>query len=144
MADKFYWVTPKLARDESMVVTEYRITPRSIYRAPAAFQKVQAPPAIVQRPGGTVDVQGLELTTVADLFPEDEALHAGDHVFVFLVENEREPGIFRFCRGAFGVFEIDDGDVKGLTRHVREAREDPYWDALTFAGVIENRLKRKP
>jgi len=118
-------VTPRLADDERIVVTEYEITPTRFYKG--SFARVTktpgaTAPVVVQQPGGTLTVDNLLLKTSVNEFPEGEFLTTGEDVFVFLAPADL--GRYRLQRGPYGAFRIADGQVKAMTRRAAASRHD--------------------
>ena len=70
----------RLSKDERIVVTEYEIAPQTFYKGSFAVQSRPglATGLIVQRPGGTMSLNGLQLNTTLDDFPEYEAMKVGE------------------------------------------------------------------
>src|SRR5262249_14433341 len=72
-------------------------------------------PLIVRRLGGTVIVDGLQLTTDANLYPETESLREGEDVLLFLNRNANT-GNCGFTGGPYGAYRIADGTVTAMTK----------------------------
>ena len=53
------------------------------------------------------------MQTEVSEFPGSEALAVGDTVIV-LLRQDGEPNVFRFTRGPFGVFRVNDAGVRAL------------------------------
>jgi hypothetical protein len=116
----------RLSADETVVVTEYRINPLRVYKAPAQTspRPGAASPIIVEVPGGRVTIDGLELRTVVNEFPEAESLVAGERVFLFLSPQEGQTGRFRLTGGAFGGLRVSNNTVLPLTSQAGLRRGD--------------------
>src|SRR6478672_5561087 len=72
---KIVSLATRLSKDERIVVTEYEIAPQTFYKGSYAVQSRPgfATGLIVQRPGGAMNFNGLQLATTVDDFPEYEA-----------------------------------------------------------------------
>src|SRR5262249_12930271 len=83
-------VTTRFSEDGNDVPTEFTIIPSKVYKGSAGdVVKTPGPtkPLIVRRLGGTVIVDGLQLTTDANQYPETESLREGEDVLLFLNRN---------------------------------------------------------
>jgi hypothetical protein len=107
----------RLSKDERIVVTEYEIAPQTFYKGSFAVQSRPglATGLIVQRPGGTMSLNGLKLNTTLEDFPEYEAPKVGEEMILFLTRSEMEPGKFLLIGNASGAFRIAEGKVAALT-----------------------------
>jgi len=114
-----------LNRDETIVMTEYTLEP---FRIPLARStESSARPGqvkiIVRRPGGTLSVDGLTLTTDVNDYPEEAALKTGEDALFFLSRDQDE-GFYRPLGGPFGILRIKGGQTKPLTPSVARRRGD--------------------
>jgi hypothetical protein len=117
----------RLFADETIVVTEYQINPVRVYKGPEQTSRRPGfpSPLIVDVPGGRLSVEGLELGTVINEFPEAESsLAVGERVILFLSPEERQPGSFRLMGGSFGALRVSNGTVLPLTRQAGARRGD--------------------
>ena len=83
-------VATRLSKDERIVVTEYEIAPQTFYKGSFAVQSrpgLVGTGLIVQRPGGTMSLNGLQLNTTLADFPEDEAPKVGEELILFLTRS---------------------------------------------------------
>jgi hypothetical protein len=131
-------VRTRLSDDERIVVTEYEITPVRFYKS-SLISLADAPgpskPLVVRRPGGALTIDGLQLETNVDEFPESESLREGEEVFLFLSPDATK-GNFRLTHGAFGAYRISSGQVAAMTWSVASSRgEQPQ-----SLAVFENRV----
>jgi hypothetical protein len=121
-------VTTRLSGDGEFVVTDFEITPLKFYKGTVAnIATAPGPtkPLVVERLGGVLRIDGLELSTSANQFPEKESLREGEEVFLFL---SRDPSTtdFVFTDGAYGAYRIGDGRVTAMTkRTARDRGEQP-------------------
>ena len=101
------------------MVTECEIAPQTFYKGSFAVQSRPgfATGLIVQRPGGAMNFNGLQLATMLDGFPDYEAPKIGEEMILFLTRSEMEPGKFRMIGNAFGAFRIAEGKVAALIDH---------------------------
>jgi hypothetical protein len=74
-------------------------------------------------PFGTLDVDGLHLSTTVNIFPAAEMPHPGEEIIVFLYQDTRWR-TYALWGGALAAFRVIDGQVVGLTREAREHRKD--------------------
>ena len=105
--------TATLSRDQTMVVTELELAPLEFYKGPmvVADRPGVVNRLIVQRPGGHLNHEGLDLRTSISTFPSDNsAMNKGDQVIVFLFVHKNDPGTYR----VFDVLGVDAGFVIGL------------------------------
>jgi len=121
-------VTTRLSDDGDYVLTEFTIIPSKVYKGSAGdVVKTPGPtkPLIVRRLGGTVIVDGLQLTTDANLYPETESLREGEDVLLFLNRNANT-GNCGFTGGPNGAYRIADGQVTAMTESTAVQRgEEP-------------------
>jgi hypothetical protein len=106
-------VRTRLSDDEQLVVTEYDITPIRFYKGSVvglADMPGRSKPLVVQRPGGALIIDGLQLSTTVTEFPEAESLRNGEEV-IFFLSPAATKGTFRLPTGAFGVYRIVSGQV---------------------------------
>ena len=137
-------IATRVSKDERIVVTEYEIAPQTFYKGSYAVQSRPgfATGLIVQRPGGTMNFNGLRLATTLDDFPEDEAPKVGEEMILFLTRSEMEPGKFRMIGNASGAFRIAEGKVAALTAEVAQRRGDSPQTFQEFEQDLRRLLAR--
>ena len=117
--------TAKLSPDETLVVTEYELIPFRLYKGsvPPLDHPGAQPPIRFAIPYGTVDIDGLHLSTTVDTLPESEMPRPGEEIIVFL---SQKPSwhTYALWGGPFAAFRVTDGMVVGLTRETRDRRGD--------------------
>jgi hypothetical protein len=136
-------VKTALSNDQRFILTEYEILPTHFYKGSlvTATRPGQSPPLVVTHLGGTLEIDGLHLATVVDVYPAEERLRPGEDVILFLTPNEAEPGCFRLTGGPFGAFRVKDGTVTGLTSEVRTRRADRPEKLTDFEGRLAGHAK---
>lgn len=131
-------VRTRLSDDEQIVVTEYEITPVRFYKS-SLVGLADAPgpskPLVVQRAGGALTMDGLQLETHVNEFPESESLREGEEVFLFLSPDATK-GNFYLTEDAFGAHRIASGQVAVMTKR---AASRPGEQPQSLA-VFENRV----
>ena len=132
----------RLSKDERIVVTEYEIAPQTFYKGSFAVQSRPgfATGLIVQRPGGAMTFNGLQLATTLDGSPEDPKV--GEEMILFLTRSEMEPGKFRMIGNASGAFRIAEGKVAALTGAVARSRGDSPRALQEFERDLRRLLAR--
>ena len=112
-------VRTRLSDDEQIVVTEYEITPVRFYKG-SLVRLADAPgpsePLVVQRAGGALTMDGLQLETHVNEFPESESLREGEEVFLF----------------AFGAYRISSGQVAAMTKSAASRRREQAQPLAVF------------
>ena len=144
LREKVVSLVTRLSKDERIVVTEYEIAPQTFYKGSFAVQSRPGfvPGLIVQRPGGTMNFNGLRLATTLDDFPEYEAPKVGEEMILFLTRSEVEPGKFRMIGNASGAFRIAEGKVAALTAEVAQRRGDSPQTFQEFERDLRRLLAR--
>jgi|SRR6476620_8452132 len=134
----------RLSKDERIVVTEYEIAPETFYKGSFAARSRPglATILIVQRPGGTMSLDGLRLHTSVDDFPEYEAPSVGEDMILFLARSETEPDRFRLTGLASGAFRIVEGKVTALTAGVARRRGDSPQTVQEFERDLRRAVAR--
>jgi hypothetical protein len=117
--------TPKLSPDATQVVTEYALAPSRLYKGslPPLDRPGMQHPLRFTIPYGTLDVDGLHLSTSVNIFPAAEMPRPGDELIVFLCQDANWQ-TYTLWGGAFAAFRVIDGYVVGLTSQARERRRD--------------------
>jgi len=135
-------VTTRLSNDGEWVVTDFEIIPVKVYKGTADV--ITAPgttkPLVVERVGGTVMIDGLEITIHDSQYPETESLRQGEDVFLFLLRNG--PTDFVFTCGPYGAYRIADHEVTAMTKHVAERRGDQPEVFEAFENRVQHLIRR--
>ena len=115
---------PRLNDDETAVLTHVTITPSRIFKntiaAGTALKPGPTPPIVILEPGGTVYVDGLEISYHSDSTPKPP-LEVGEEVIAFLI---RKPGtdLFWLYNGSYGVLRLRNGHVSAASEEVAKYR----------------------
>jgi len=139
--------TPRLSKDESIVVTDYEVVPLRIVKQTAGISSSSKPGAlpklVVRRVGGTMLEGSYQYSTVYDNFPED-ALRSGDDAVLFLMYSTDER-VFLLTTGLFSVFRVADGRVGAGTAEATAAlrRDGTPVDLKAFLDDLESRSRKK-
>jgi hypothetical protein len=117
--------TVKLSTDETDVVTEYELVLSRLYKGsvPPLDRPGAQPPIRFTIPFGTLDIDGLHLSTSVNCFPPAEMPRPGEEIIVFLYQSPYFKTYILWA-GEFAAFRVTDGMVVGLTREARERRRD--------------------
>jgi hypothetical protein len=134
----------RLSNDKRSVVTDYEITPRHLYKgAQTGFNKPgEVQRIIVQRTGGTLVLDGLELSTEVNEWPTEAGFAVDDEVIVFLARREDEPGNYYVVRNEFGAFRVFDGKVAALTATASLRRGDEPQSLEAFENQLASRIAK--
>ncbi|PYR90692.1 MAG: hypothetical protein DMF84_19820 [Acidobacteria bacterium] len=131
-------VRTRLSDDEQIVVTEYEITPVRFYKG-SLVRLADAPgpsePLVVQRAGGALTMDGLQLETHVNEFPESESLREGEEVFLFLSPDATK-GNFQLTEGAFGAYRISSGQVAAMTKSAASRRREQAQSLAVFENQV--------
>jgi hypothetical protein len=135
-------VTTRLSNDGEYVVTDFEIIPVQVYKG--VRNAITAPgttnPLIVERVGGTVVIDGLEMTVNANLYPETESLHQGEDVFLFLSQNGATD--FIFTDGPYGAYRIANDEVTSMTKHTAATRGEQPEPFVVFENRVRNLIRK--
>ena len=116
-----------LNANQSGVETDYTIRPIEALkdeRRQAVKTPGVVPPIVVRRSGGRfVSEGGLRLGTTINIFPEEECFSLGEEVVVMLTHGSGGE-VYRFSRGEFGAFRVQEGLVIPMTKGVVRRRKD--------------------
>jgi hypothetical protein len=128
-----------LNRDQTLVMTEYVLTP---LRIPIAREAETASrpggiKIIVRRPGGELVVDGLTLSTDVDAYSADAAIKTGEEAIFFLNRKEDGP-VYEPVGGPFGIFRVTRGHVHALTDSVVRRRKDKPVMLSAFLAEVDN------
>ena len=137
-------VTTRLSNDGEWVVTDFEIIPVKVYKDTAG-NVTPTPgttnPLVVERIGGTVMIDGLEITIHDSQFPETESLRQGEDVFLFLLRNGTTD--FVFTGGPYGAYRIADDEVTVMTTHAAERRGDQPEPLVVFESRVQNLIRKQ-
>ncbi len=135
--------TPKLSSDETRVVTEYELVPSRFYKGSLPTPEWPGPqPALrFTIPYGTLDVDGLHLWTIVNIFPASEMPRPGEDFIVFLHQDANWK-TYAIWGGQFAAFRVINGQVVGLTREVRERRRDKPETVAQFEQRLREALSK--
>jgi len=122
----------RLSTNEHWVLTQYEVTPTHFFKRPDTEGTGPAGDrnVFVTHPGGEVQVNGLQLATRVNVYPETEVFRRGEDVILLLSKKEAEPGTFQIESGPFGAFRVKGGIVAYMTQAVRENHPDEPLTAL--------------
>lgn len=117
--------TTTLSPDATYVVTEYELIPFRLYKGsvPPLDRPGVQPPVRFTIPFGTLDIDGLHLSTSVNCFPPAEMPRPGEEVIVLLYQEPRWQ-TYALWGGEFAAFRVYEGNVVGLTRSARDRRGD--------------------
>jgi hypothetical protein len=118
-------VSTRLSSDEQYVLTQYEITPTHFFKGslPPISRPGPTLALMVVQLGGTLDVDGLHLSTSMNIYPPAELFRQGEDVILCLTPDESEPGFFHFEGGPYGAFRVTGGMVAHMTQQVRKHNE---------------------
>jgi hypothetical protein len=136
-------VSTRLSTDERWVLTQYEVTPTHFFKRPSSDKSgpIGDGSVFVTHPGGQVQVDGLQLATNVNVYPQAEILRQGEDVILLLSKKESEPGTFQIEGGPFGAFRVKRGMVAYMTQAVRDNHPD---EALTgFDGRMSEALAKR-
>ena len=137
-------VMTRLSPDERLVFTDYTLTPRRIFKDVTGTATMKAPgpgvPMMFAEPGGTVRVDGLEITLDTKPRPEPP-LQLGEDVVVFLVRAP-EWGAFRLHFGPYGLFRVRGEKVVGANKDLELVRPMQFSTLAELVRDIESHLSR--
>jgi hypothetical protein len=114
----------QLTKNEDAVVTYAHLAPIQVLKGVAqATSRTPGPgPGIVfVVAGGTVKVDGLEMTYHADTAP-DPLPQVGDEIIAFLVTNQEESGTFTLAYGGYGLLRVRGEAVGAANQRVARLR----------------------
>jgi len=137
-------MTTRLSDDEERVVTRFEIVPVRVYKgnvAPIASKPGQTQPLIVQRNGGELTIDGLQVGTYVNIFPDSEWFRDGEDVFLFLSPGATT-GVYSITGGAFGAYRIVDGQVTAMTRATAMARHEQPDTFARFENRVLNLIRK--
>jgi hypothetical protein len=137
-------VTTRLSDDGDYVLSEFTIIPSKVYKGSAGdVVKTPGPtkPLIVRRIGGTVIVDGLQITMNANQYPETESLREGEDVLLFLNRNANT-GNCGFTGGPRGAYRIADGKVTAMTKYTAEERGEEPQSFETFENRVLELIRK--
>jgi hypothetical protein len=131
---------PLLSEDKMWVMTEYVLEPiRVLSTKPGRpAMKPGTEEIRVRRPGGTEEVDGLELTLQQDNFPPNAAMGAGAEAVFFLMQSSEGP-YFIVIGGPYGIYRVNNGQVSSLIKGLRIPGEP-----ITSLADLIARTKRTP
>lgn len=140
-------VEPRFLDAEGMVVTYSTVTPTRIYKNAVGAGTARTPsvtaPIIFVAPGGTVYVDGLEISYVMESFVPDPPLQIGEEIIAFL-KRRPDSNEFLLHYATFGLLRVNDNKVVAADKLVAKARplEDDRLPAVQHR--IEQLVKRVP
>jgi len=110
----------KLSPDEAYVVTEYELIPFRLYKGslPPLDRPGAQPPIRFTIPFGTLDIDGMHLSTTVNVFPAAEMPRPGEEIIAFLYQSP-DWHTYALWGGEYAAFRVIDGQVVGLTRGAR-------------------------
>jgi hypothetical protein len=119
-------LSTRLSADERFGVAQYEVAPTHFFKRPGTDKSgpIGDRSVLVTHLGGAVQLNGLELATRVNIFPETEIFRQGEDVILFLAKDESEPGTFLLEGGPFGAFRVKGGMVAYMTHAVRENHPD--------------------
>ena len=114
----------RLSQDEESVSTYVTLTPKEFFKG-TGDAKASARPGFIQpivfvAPGGTVKMEGLEMTERVRSSP-DPPLQVGEEVIVFLRKRD-EIGTFALPYGAYSVLRVQGDKVSSSRKRVTDTR----------------------
>jgi hypothetical protein len=121
-------------------MTAFEVEARHIYRdgRPDIQRRPVTGPLLVERPGGTLLVDGLRLRTDVSGYEDDETPSTGDVVVMFLTAG---PGdAWRLTRGPFGMFRVENTRLL-QTREAAARRPDAPSDLAGLERWLGNAIK---
>jgi hypothetical protein len=133
----------RLSTDQQRVLTEYAVVPMRVFKGalPAQTLPGPAPPLRVQRGGGTLQIDEVEITYTVNIFPESECVRTGETVFVFLSPDQREPGTYLFYNGEYGAFRVVGDQVVAMTKAAARNRKDRPITLDAFIAAVARHLR---
>jgi hypothetical protein len=121
---KILTVEPRLTKDERFVRSYCSILPHRILKDTVGTGSAARPgntePLVFAEPGGTVRVDGLEISYRSNLASEPP-LEAGEEIIAFLVRAP-EWGAFRLHYGPFGLLRLRGDRVVAANQDVERSR----------------------
>jgi len=132
--------TTALDADQSNVVTEYKIAPIRTFKQqhPDAFTTPGMVSTIVVRHtgGSLTTVDGLQLSTDVNIFPQSETFRVGEEVVVFLVYHT-DSRTYTLASGEFSAYRIRNGVATLMTTRAAKRRGDqPIASSTLFAELL--------
>jgi hypothetical protein len=119
-------VRAKLSPDETEVVTEYELIPFRLYKGslPPLDRPGAQPPIRFTIPYGTLDIDGVHLSTTVNVFPAVEMPRPDEEIVVFLYQSP-DWHTYALWGGEYAAFRVIDGRVVGLTSEARGSQGGP-------------------
>jgi hypothetical protein len=112
-------VSTELSPDQTRVLTTYHLRPLNIYKGEGDAGSLALPKEIdVQRPGGTVVMDGLRMTYSVSDFPPTAVVEPGEIVIVFARPSSLRSDAYELTRGPFGPLRVD-----GVTGRITQMDE---------------------
>jgi len=138
-------LTTRLSDDQEDVVTRFEVVPARVYKGnigATANKPGPTQPLIVQRLGGDLTSDGLQLGTHVSEFPEKESFREGEDVFLFLSPDAVMKGVFTFTDGSFGAYRIVDERVTAMTKRVASTRGEQSVPLAAFENRVQNLIRK--
>jgi hypothetical protein len=119
-------ISSRLSADERWVLTQYEVTPTRFFKGstPQLSRPGQTQPVLVTHIGGTLEIDGLHLSSTVDIYPAADFLRPGDDVILFLSPAPLAAGCFSFEGGPFGAFRVTGGMVAAMSSELRRNHQD--------------------
>jgi len=135
-------VRPHLNANETMVVTDFTISPHRFLKQDPSFVTADRPgpmpPLIVRRGGGTVVEGATRISAIADPF-SDEDTPLGAEVVMFLGYDKNEKA-FYFTNGPFGMFRVRDGQMFAINHETAARRGDTPMSLGAFLADVATKV----
>ena len=122
---------------------KYELVPSRFYKGslPPLARPGATPPLRFTIPFGILEVDGLHLSTSVNVFPAAEMPRPGEDLIVFLYESP-DWRTYALWGGDRAAFRVIDGHVVGLTRAVRESRQDAPQTIAQFEQRLSAALSK--
>lgn len=137
-------VVARFTPDESLIFTEYTISPIRIFKQQWSLSTAPAPgqsaPIIVRHLEGTIMEGEQRFSTSADLYPPAEHFQRGEQAVLFLVHND-ETGAYNLTYGPFGAFPVVKGHAIPMTKKVAQRRGDVARPLAAFLEELDQRTR---
>jgi hypothetical protein len=119
-------IRPHLNATETMVVTDYAVTPHRFLKYDRSIAVSDTPgrmpELIVRRGGGTIVEGTTRISVFVDAYSEDDT-PLGSDVVMFLGYDKDEK-VFYFVDGPFGIFRVRDGHMEAVNAQIGKRRGD--------------------